>query len=278
VEWIARERPAGPVYHHMASGGYLLDRLWPDYRDMVDGRLEVFGPEAFARLQVGGPERFRELDAQYRFGVALLQYSLFDSREILWWLHLNPNWRLVHVDDSAAVFVREAPGARRWASPDVGAPDLFAPLAERRSTDDRLRRQARVSFLLAMRQYGAALAVWERAIALHPELRRERVIHAWLLRQNGLAGAAEAMLQEELTARPQDAGLRAQLGDLRLEAGDPGGARALYDEALAIDPNDAYALQRRAGLAEAEGDLVGAEHYGERLRALARPGAGLLDP
>ena len=278
VEWIVRERPPGPIYHHMASGGYLLDRLWPDYRDMLDGRLEVFGPETFARLQVGGPERFRELDAQYRFGVALIQYSLFDSRELLWWLHLNPLWRLVHVDDTAAVFVREDAAAPRWASLDVDASDLFPPLDEQRSTHDRLRRQARVAFLISMRRYAHALALWEEAMARYPELGRERVIHAWLLRQNGFAGAAEAILQEELAARPEDASLRAQLGDLRLEAGDPDAARAWYDAALAIDPNDPYSLQRRAALAEAEGDLVGAEHYGERLRALAHPGAGLLDP
>ena len=278
VDWIARERPPGPIYHHMASGGYLLDRLWPAYRDMLDGRLEVFGPETFEKLQLGGPDRFRALDAQYRFGMVLLQYALFDSRELLWWLHLNPIWRLVHVDDSAALFVREDAAAPRWPSLDVGAPDLFPPLGEERSTDDRLRRQARVGFLLTMRQYGPALALWEDAMARYPELQRERVIHAWLLRQNGFAGAAEAILQAELEARPGDAGLRAQLGDLRLEAGDADAARAFYDAALAIDPNDAYALQRRVSLAEAEGDVLGAEHYGERLRALAHPGAGLSGP
>lgn len=278
VDWIARERPPGPIYHHMASGGYLLDRLWPEYRDMVDGRLEVFGAETFARLQAGDPVRFRELDAEYRFGMALVQYSLFDSRELLGWLHLNPTWRLVYVDDSAALFVREDAASPRWPSLDVGAPDLFPPLDAERSAQDRLRRQARVAFLLSVRQPASALAVWEEAMERYPELRRERVVHAWLLRANGLAAAAETILREELAARPDDASLRAQLGDLRLEAGDVDAARGLYDEALALDPNHAYALQRRTALAAAEGDVFGAEHYGERLRALSRPGAGPLAP
>ncbi len=45
----------------MADGGYLIWRLWPDYRVMTDGRLEVFGAEKFVALQPSVPERFRAL-------------------------------------------------------------------------------------------------------------------------------------------------------------------------------------------------------------------------
>jgi hypothetical protein len=46
AEWILRARPAGPIAHWMADGGYLIWRLWPSYPVMNDGRsLEVWNPE-----------------------------------------------------------------------------------------------------------------------------------------------------------------------------------------------------------------------------------------
>jgi tetratricopeptide (TPR) repeat protein len=268
ADWIARERPPGPIAHHMADGGYLIERLWPDYRVLSDGRLEVFGPETFARLQFFDPDSFRALDSQYRFGAVVVHYSLFDSRDLLWWLHLNPNWRLVQLDDTAALFVREGTETRRWPELALDAKDLFPPLPDEHSIGDRWRRLARVNFLVSMRRYADALPLWEETIARYPDLPQARLLQAFLLRETGFAAAAEALLREEMTARPGDPDVLAQIADLRWQSGDVAGAQDLLDRALALDPNHPYALQRRAQLAEAQGDLEGARHYGERLRAL----------
>jgi hypothetical protein len=52
VDWIETHRPPGPIAHDMGLGGYLIWRLHPDYRVLIDGRLEVFGPETFERLWI----------------------------------------------------------------------------------------------------------------------------------------------------------------------------------------------------------------------------------
>lgn len=269
VEWIERERPPGPIAHHMADGGYLLQRLWPDYQVLCDGRLEVYGPETFAQLQLTGPDSLRALDERFRFGSVLVHYSLTDARELLYALYLNPNWKLVHVDDAAALFVRATPEAKRWPALDVDAPDLFPPLPDERSPSDRLRRQARTQFYASLRRWDRALAIWEEAIARYPELTGARTVHAWLLRESGFSAAAEAILHDEIAARPDDADLHLQLAELRWEAGDADRARALLDRALALDPNSPDALMRRAALAEAQGDLLTAQELRERLRVLA---------
>ncbi len=47
---------------------------------------------------------------------------------MLWWLYLNSNWKLVLVDDAAALFVRVRPGeATPEPEVDLDAPDLFPP-------------------------------------------------------------------------------------------------------------------------------------------------------
>jgi tetratricopeptide (TPR) repeat protein len=269
VDWIARERPPGPIAHHMADGGYLAFRLWPEYRVLADGRLEVYGPEEFARLQITGPDSFRSLDERFRFGSVLVHYSLTESGELLHWLHLNPNWRLVHVDEVAALFVRATPEASRWPAVDIDAPDLFPPLSDERSPSDRLRHQARLAFYVALRRFGPALAVSEASLARYPDVPGARRLHAWLLAENGFQAAAEALLRQELDAAPEDVELLTRLADLRWTAGDAAQARDALDRALAVEPNHLYALSRRLALAEAEGDHARAAELRARLQALA---------
>jgi tetratricopeptide (TPR) repeat protein len=269
VDWIARERPPGRIAHHMADGGYLIDRLWPDYEVLSDGRLEIFGPETFARLQLTDPDSFRRLDDEFHFGSVLVHYSLMDARDLLWWLHLNPNWRLVQLDDAAALFVREGPETKRWPTLQLDAADLFAPLPDEISPSDRLRRQARVNFYAAMRHWKPALEIWEESAARYPGTPGARMVHAWLLRENGFHAASEAILRDELAARPDDAELHTQIADLRWESGDVEQARVFYDRALVLDPNSATALLRRSQLAEQQGDAITAESLRARLRALA---------
>jgi tetratricopeptide (TPR) repeat protein len=268
VDWIARHRPPGPIHHHMADGGYILWRLFPDYRPMVDGRLEIFGEERFLELDAADPESFRALDARYRFGSVLLHYSLVASDELLYWLYFNSNWKLTFVDDTAALFVRVPErGVFPYAELDLDSPQLFPPLGAP-GAEDRLRRLARTHFLSALHRYEAALALWRETVERYPELPQGDVILAALLHRNGLVAAAEAVTRRMLAERPDDPVLHIEVGDLRFEAGDLDGAREHYDAALALAPQLPYALYRRGALAERERDPhTAAQLY---LRALAR--------
>jgi tetratricopeptide (TPR) repeat protein len=255
AEWIAREKPPGPICHDMANGGYLIWRLWPDYPVMFDGRLEVFGAERFSELMAVDVDRFRALDAEYQFGSVLIHYSFVPSEGLFYWLYLNPNWRLVHVDEVAALFVRSGGGRLRWPEVDVDDPGLFPPLGGDSEARDVFRRFARTNFYMSLRRYEIALRLWEETLERHPDLEQGPLIHALLLLRNGFPAAAEAILQRLLAERPDDPELLTQVAELRLGSGDAEGARALYDRALEVDPVFAYAALRRGMLAESQGDL-----------------------
>jgi hypothetical protein len=164
VDWIARQRPDGPIFHAMGDGGYLIWRLHPDYPVMVDGRLEVFGEELYAQLRVketGRPEGFRRIDEQYRFGVALLHHRFFPALHLLRWMYRSPEWRLVQLDEVAGVFVRVGTVPPVW--PEVGADGLgiLPPLEDAARSDRDLRRRAARFLILAAldrRDQAAALA------------------------------------------------------------------------------------------------------------------------
>jgi hypothetical protein len=270
-EWIARERPPGPICHHMADGGYLIWRLWPDYSVMVDGRLEVFGAERFIELQVTSPERFRALDAEYGFGTVLVHYSLVQSGRLLRWLHLNSNWRLTFLDDVAAVFVRVGAEPPPWPAVDLDAKPLFAPLPDERGVRDVARRQARTNFYIALRRYDEALELWEESRKRHPDLPNGAIVHATLLHRAGFPAAAEAILRSLVEEHPGDPVLLAQVGDLRLEAGDRTAAKAFYARSREIDPDRDYTLLRTGMIAESEGDLEQAAMLYARVDAVNPP-------
>jgi hypothetical protein len=273
AEWIAEVRPPGPICHHMADGGYLIWRLFPDYKVMVDGRLEVFGAERFIGLQVAEPRRFKELDAEYRFGVVLVHYGLVRFDALLWWLHLNSNWRLAYLDDTTAVYVhRERSGLPWIREVDIDAPDLFPPLDRGKGVSELVRRFGRTQFYMAMRRFEPALQFWEETIARYPDLPQGPIIHASLLQSNGLHAAAEAILRRLLEERPEDAKLLVQVGDLRWDAGDREAATGFYDRALEANADFAYASFRRAMAAEAERDLEMALRLYGRAVALSHPG------
>lgn len=186
VDWIERERPPAPLYHRMADGGYVIARLFPEQRALVDGRLEVYGERAFAELDVvdgGTPEGFARLDATYRFGTALLHHAFLPDERLLAWLWQHEDWQLVFVDEVAAVFVRDRGDAARprWPAVDPGALDFFAADdPEVRPALARWRRRAQIRILIALGRYDRALQLAERTLesADWPEI---AALRTWLL-------------------------------------------------------------------------------------------------
>jgi hypothetical protein len=43
VSFLARERPPGPILNNYNWGGYLIGKLYPDYRVFIDGRTDLYG-------------------------------------------------------------------------------------------------------------------------------------------------------------------------------------------------------------------------------------------
>ncbi len=168
AQWVAREQPPGPLFHHMADGAYLIWRLYPDYPVLLDGRLEqVFRAADVRRLHRTDPEGFEELDRRYRFGTALLHYNQFDLAPLVRSLHHSPRWRLVFADGIAVVFVRQ-PAARRWRELHVDAPNLFPPLAGPPGPSDMAERLGRSQLYAILGRPARAHRLLAETIELYP--------------------------------------------------------------------------------------------------------------
>jgi hypothetical protein len=174
----------------MRDGGFLIWRLYPDYRVMADGRLEIYGPELFQELLIDSTERFEALDAEYRFGVVVQRYGPGSGIELLAHWVAHPEWRLVALDDAAALFVRVDPGqASPYPELDLEAPDLFAPVDGSSPERDRLYLRMRAAFFWAAGRDDLALATWEEALRRFPDMEQGRIVRRMLLESLGRGGA-----------------------------------------------------------------------------------------
>jgi len=107
IEWIETNRPEGLMFNSYNWGGYLIWRLWPEYKVYVDGRTDLYD-DAFLR------DYLKVIQAQPGFE------SILDRDQVDWMLieansaldvllARDANWQDVYRDDRAAIFTRRSP-------------------------------------------------------------------------------------------------------------------------------------------------------------------------
>jgi hypothetical protein len=103
--------PPGRMWNSFDFGGYLAYALGPEQKVFIDGRNDTVYPRAFYDETQMASVDFATLRRQFeRYGVtyAVLLCSGLRERRFAQ-LYADPRWRLVYVDDVAAVLVRRTP-------------------------------------------------------------------------------------------------------------------------------------------------------------------------
>ncbi len=98
----------GPLYNDIDLGDYLIWRLYPKEKVLIDGRRFAAYPRDFYEkiefLHSPGPA-WNALMNKYRFNTAILSYSPINVEN----LFPSSQWALVFWDDVAMVFIRRTP-------------------------------------------------------------------------------------------------------------------------------------------------------------------------
>lgn len=104
VDYISNQKPPQPIYNEYIWGGYLIWRLYPDYRVYIDGRADVYGDELIQEfLDVhDGKAAWREpLDHRGIRTVLVKPDAALASL-----LRQDTGWQNVFEDKQAVIFVR----------------------------------------------------------------------------------------------------------------------------------------------------------------------------
>lgn len=104
VDFLQKERLPGPIYNRYGWGGYLIYRLYPDYRVYIDGRADVYGDDFFAQTMnvYDGLEDADRLLDNYHVNTVLIAPSVAMATL----LRANVKWTIVYEDKQAVIFGR----------------------------------------------------------------------------------------------------------------------------------------------------------------------------
>jgi hypothetical protein len=104
VDFIRDRKPSQPIFNEYVWGGYLIWRLYPDYRVYIDGRADVYGDELmkeFLTVNDGKPAWREPLD---NHGIRTVLVKSDVALASL--LRQDSGWRKVFEDKQAVIFVR----------------------------------------------------------------------------------------------------------------------------------------------------------------------------
>ncbi len=115
ANFVEKEGITGTMFNTYNQGGYLLYRFAPERKVFADGRNIEYGYPFVQKILDAGtnPARWKELDEQYRFTYAIVEYKAMPeygmTRPYISNFDTDPSWKLVYLDDLATVYVRDLP-------------------------------------------------------------------------------------------------------------------------------------------------------------------------
>ncbi len=102
VDWILTTRPSGNIYNTYGWGGYLIWRLYPDYRVYIDGRADVYGDTfIYQYLQIyRGQSNWEKIFSSQ--GVRLVVIE--PGSGLAFALRHSPGWAVAYEDKLSVIF------------------------------------------------------------------------------------------------------------------------------------------------------------------------------
>jgi hypothetical protein len=227
----------GNVYNTYGFGAYLIYRLYPDIRVVMDSRNDVYGEELYRRYKhsLEDPAALAGLLEQIEASAIFLGWPRPRMTTVAVMIHRLGGWRPVYFDDTVVIYLKEGGPFSHLVARDgyrVLDPAVFLP---GNVPEDRFRE---------------ALAEADRAVE------RGGGYVARVMRLDALAslGRRRELVEEEaqiLSERPPLAHIYIYLGVLHLRSGDRRTAQARFRQALDLQPASQAALH---GLREATAD------------------------
>lgn len=104
VDFMLKEKPPQPIYNEYAWGGYLIWRLYPEYRVNMDGRADVYGDaliEEFLAVH-DGETKWREPLERQGIRTVLVKPEV----PLASLLRQDTEWQNVFEDKGSVIFVR----------------------------------------------------------------------------------------------------------------------------------------------------------------------------
>lgn len=116
VDFLVDNNIKGKFFNDFNSGAYLIGRTYPNIKNYIDGRTEVYGAEFFnhyREIWEGDSQKFDEDAEKYQLTGAFLNYVYTPAyKGLISHLYTSKDWKLVYFDYDAAIFLKDVPEHR----------------------------------------------------------------------------------------------------------------------------------------------------------------------
>ena len=240
--------PAGPIFCTDRYGGYLIWRLYPNGRPMMDGRLVLRSAQQYAEhLALGEhPENFDAYRRRHGIRTVILPTAYPDGfLPLVAWLYRQPSWRLLFTDGTQTLFVHDENGEWSGRGLDLTAPQTVSEI--RRELEARygswplVHHQAQLHLARLLAEIGATGPADELLAPLPGTA--AAALQARVAYQAGDAARAEQMARALLARQPDEIESLCLLALLYHQRGEPQAALAFVKRALDVDPFHPLARQ-----------------------------------
>jgi hypothetical protein len=239
--FLSDRLPAGPIFCSDRYGGYLIWRLYPNGRPMMDGRLVLrSAPQYAEHLALGEhPENFDAYRRRYGIRTVILPTAYPDGfLPLVAWLYRQPSWRLLYTDGTQTLFVHDENGEWSGRGLDLTAPQTVSEI--RRELETRygswpiVHIQARLHLARLLAEIGATGPADELLAPLSGTT--AAALRARVAYRAGDAERAEQMAKALLARQPDEIESLCLLALLSHERGEQQAGLALVKRALEVDP------------------------------------------
>jgi hypothetical protein len=250
---IAAHGGEGSIFSADHQGGYLIWKLYPDFRPFIDTRLILRTPGEYADYLAlaDDPVRFDAFQVRHHFQYVVLPVAYPDRYlSLIAYLYQSSAWSLIHTDGSEVLFARrDLTGLQRL---DMGSPDttdhILIALTKRYRADPRLQAAARLqlgTLELALREFAEA----ERVLRPSSDVSAQALLARARLLSGDIDGA-EKIGTRLVAQQGRDVRGFDLLAQVSVRRGELNRAVGFLRRALAIDPYDGEAASLLSALEE----------------------------
>ncbi len=185
ADFVSKTKPAGEMFNEYNVGGYLIYRLFPEYKVFQDGRVDVYGPTLFYKYKVieSGNPKWRAAVQEHNLNMFFLTHGGINyPNNLASQLDDDGEWDLVYFDDVSLIYVRNS-GPNRHIAKEHAYRYIkpgYPPQSYLNNSDAQT----------------SALKELDRAIAAAPEARLPRMLKLYCLTNLGHYDEASSTVEE----------------------------------------------------------------------------------
>lgn len=108
VSFLKVNKVNGRIFHPYGLGGYLIFKLYPDFKVFIDGRIFPYGSQIFELWSraSANPVVFEEVSVKYDINTVFLPVNPPDNFVLITHLIHSSRWAVVYADESGILFLR----------------------------------------------------------------------------------------------------------------------------------------------------------------------------